>query len=260
MNTKKQTNVYSGTIELIKKEARGSYSEPQLIVPVLILLYENPSGITTSKIIPRLVRMLQPKGHDAEIIPGRQDTYFSQKVRNLKSHNTLTDKGLATYKKGIWKITQKGMSFLEENKLVLALMKAQGFKLKKITDEVEGDFSLVVIEEGQLEQRTLTQRKRSQKLARIAVNEYKNKYGKLFCTVCDFDFFKTYREYGKDYIEIHHTEPVHLMDTKGVKTILSKALKKIVPVCSNCHRMIHRKKGQMVSIEALKKVVLQSRT
>lgn len=251
---------YQDTIELIKKEVRGVYSESHLIIPALILLYENPAGIiTTSKMIPKLEKMLLPRGHDAQVIPGRQDTYFSQKVRNLKSHNTLTNKGLAIYKKGTWKITQKGIFFLDENKFVLALMKAQGFKLKKIADEVEGDFSLIVIEEGQLEQRTSKQRRRSQKLTQIAITEFKKRYGKLFCTVCDFDFFKTYKKYGKDYIEIHHLKPVHLMNTKGIKTILSKALDKVVPVCSNCHRMIHRRRGQMLSIETLTEVVRQSK-
>jgi len=251
----KSATDFKETIALIRKEARGIYSEPQLIIPALILLDEKHSGITTSEMIPKLEKMLSPKGHDAQIIPGRQDTYFSQKVRNLKSHNTLINKDLATYKRGTWKITQKGLNFLEENRLVLALMKAQGFKLKKIADETDGDYSLIVIEEGQLEYRNVKLRKRSQKLTKVAIQEFKNKYGKLFCMVCNFDFFKTYKKYGKDYIEIHHAEPIHLIETKGIKTLLSKALKKVVPVCSNCHKMIHRNRGKMLSIKTLREVV-----
>lgn len=244
------------TIELIIKESSGNYSEPQLIIPALVLFFQTQSGLRTSHLIHQLEEMLKPKGHDAQIISGRGDTFFSQKVRNLKSHNTLTNKGLATYKKGVWKITKKGLSFLEENKLVIALMQAQGFKLKKIADEIEGDYSLIIIEEGELGYSAYKQRKRSQRLAQIAISDFKKKHGdKLFCTVCEFDFSKTYKQYGKDYIEIHHVEPVHLLDTKGVKTLLSKALKKVVPLCSNCHRIIHRKKGKMLSIDDLKTVI-----
>ena len=30
----------------------------------------------------------------------------------------------------------------------------------------------------------------------------------------------------------------------------------LVPVCSNCHRMIHRKKNEILSIEELKNILL----
>lgn len=251
---------FRSAIELIRKEARGIYSEQMLVIPALVSMSMNPDGINTSKLIPELIKMLNPKGHDAQIISGRKDTYFSQKARNLKSHNTLIKKKLATYKKGVWKITKKGVSVLDENKLVLAVMKAQGFKIKRIAEETKGDYSLVVIEEGTTEYKTVNQRKRSQKLTQIAIKEFKKVHGnRLFCSVCEFDFFKTYKKYGKDYIEIHHVEPIHLMDTKGVKTMLSKALKKVVPLCSNCHRIIHRNKGKLLSIAEIKTVVNETK-
>ncbi len=252
---------YRDALTLIRNEAKGTYSEPQLILPALIVFYKYPRGVKTSQLIPELMKMLRPRGHDAQIIPGRRDTYFSQKVRNLKSHNSLAGKGLATYHRGIWRITEKGISFLDENKFVVSIMQAQGFKLKGITNEVEGDYSLIVIEEGHQQRKSLLQRRRSRLLSKYAIKEFKKKHGnRLFCLVCDFDFFKTYQKYGKDYIEIHHIEPVHLMDTKGVKTILSKALKKIAPVCSNCHRIIHRKKGRMLSIDDLREVVQKQKS
>jgi len=73
--------------------------------------------------------------------------------------------------------------------------------------------------------------------------------------VCGFDFSSTYGEYGKDYIEIHHTEPIHLSDMRGMKTTVSKALNKLVLLCSNCHSMIHRKKGRMLPVKNLKQIV-----
>ena len=141
------------------------------------------------------------------------------------------------------------------------LMRAQGFKIKNIAEETEGDYSVIVIEEGGLEYKTTKQRKRSQKLVTFAIKEFKKNYkGKLFCLVCNFDFYKAYSNYGKDYIEIHHIEPVHKNDMRGSKMTLIKALKKVVPVCSNCHRMIHRKKGQLLPVEKLKAIVTNSNT
>ena len=74
------------------------YSENDLIFPALQLLNQAlHRGLSTTELIEQLRQRLQPTGHDIEIIKGRKDDYFSQKVRNLKSHNTLTKKGLATY-------------------------------------------------------------------------------------------------------------------------------------------------------------------
>lgn len=60
---------------------------------------------------------------DQGIISGRNDSYFSQKrVRNLKSHNTLTKSHYATYKQGLFTITGEGKRYLEENEEQLKLI------------------------------------------------------------------------------------------------------------------------------------------
>lgn len=61
--------------------------------------------------------------------------------------------------------------------------------------------------------------------------------GKLVCEVCGFDFEKTYGSVGKGYIECHHNLPVseYIEGQKTKKEDLSL-------VCSNCHRMLHRKR------------------
>jgi hypothetical protein len=73
------------------------YSEPELVLPALVLLDLRQAGLTTSDLIRELTIILKPDGHDGEILAGRNDTYFSQKVRNLVSHRTLEGRGLETY-------------------------------------------------------------------------------------------------------------------------------------------------------------------
>lgn len=77
--------------------------------------------------------------------------------------------------------------------------------------------------------------------------EKAKKEGRLFCEVCDFNFETTYHPLGKGYIECHHKTPIA---TGGVrKTKVSE----LGIVCSNCHRMLHRKfKGKYLSIDELK--------
>ncbi len=75
----------------------SEYSEPELIVPALQFMKDNPGGVTTTQLIDHLMDVLKPNGYDMEILNNRSDTHFSQKVRNLKSHNSLTRKNLVEY-------------------------------------------------------------------------------------------------------------------------------------------------------------------
>lgn len=206
-----------------------------------------------------------------EIISGRNDTYFSQKVRNLKSHDTFTKKHLAQYqslgRQGLWTITSEGLTYLEGIEIVVedsqpedivSSLSNQGFSSNTIAKEAEKDYSGLIIEEGSLDKRTTTQRNRSNKLREIAISEFKKQHGgQLYCIVCGFNFFESYGELGKDFIEIHHAEPMHLMDIEGEKITLGEALKKIFTVCPNCHRMIHRGSA-MLSIDEVKALLAKN--
>ncbi|MCL5239712.1 MAG: HNH endonuclease [Candidatus Marsarchaeota archaeon] len=235
----------------------ATYSEPELIIPTLSLLKEHSAGLRMSQIIHALLGVLAPSGHDMDIISGRADTYFSQKVRNLKSHDTLTRKGLATYNNGIFKITDAGLRYIEENVPIHDALVSQGFSQRDIDQEIESDYDGIIIEEGAGTERSAVQRERSGRLRNTALREFKRRNGgKLECLVCGFDFEKKYGELGRDYIEIHHRSPVHLMDIQGTQTRLSEALEKVVPLCSNCHRMVHRKRSTVLSPEELKHIVI----
>ena len=58
------------------------------------------------------------------------------------------------------------------------------------------------------------------------------------CAVCGFDFEKVYGEIGRNFIEAHHIIPVSDMG-EGYRVNPAEDL---IPLCSNCHSMIHRRK------------------
>lgn len=93
----------------------SDYSESDLVIPALDLLARNPGGLTTTDLIEQLTEHLNPDGADAEILANRQDTHFSQKVRNLVSHRTLDQPGWATYdpRTSIHTITPAGRTHLD---------------------------------------------------------------------------------------------------------------------------------------------------
>lgn len=71
------------------------------------------------------------------------------------------------------------------------------------------------------------------------------------CAVCDFKFEEVYGELGRDFIEIHHVKP---LSTLG-EAIEIDAANDLVPVCSNCHRMLHRNRDKVWLVEELKKII-----
>jgi hypothetical protein len=92
--------------------------ESDLVGPTLRLLSEAPDGfMNTSELIAELTAIFNPTGKDAEIAADRNDTYFSQKVRNLVSHrgSNFISEGLATYDQanGGLQVTQKGRDYVK---------------------------------------------------------------------------------------------------------------------------------------------------
>lgn len=77
---------------------------------------------------------------------------------------------------------------------------------------------------------------RNQGLIKLAKKRFTVKYGSLFCEVCGFSFDKHYGKRGQDFIEAHHDVPVSQLGLNATSNIND-----IRMVCSNCHRMLHRK-------------------
>ncbi|MCK0165912.1 HNH endonuclease [Marinobacter sp. S6332] len=58
------------------------------------------------------------------------------------------------------------------------------------------------------------------------------------CQICHFNFSKVYGVYGEGFIEVHHVKPLsEINDSYTVDPV-----EDLVPVCSNCHSILHRGK------------------
>lgn len=235
-----------------------SYSENDLIIPVLnYLLFNKENGLTTSQLISLLSQELEISGKDAEILNGRNDTYFSQKVRNLVSHRTLENKNLASYKRiegnGLHRITDKGEKYLLENINNFAFILDNNFNEIQRKNIIEKDYSNLIIEEGFTKLSQIKIKQRSRKLVEVAKEHYAQN-GKIFCSACNFNFEDFYGEIGKGYIEIHHLKPIFAYEDNFEQSI-NEAIDGVAPVCSNCHRIIHRKNDQLLSIPSLQELI-----
>jgi 5-methylcytosine-specific restriction enzyme A len=107
-------------------------------------------------------------------------------------------------------------------------------------DQDEGEFP-----EGRIAYRMHKHRERNATLVRRKKEQARSaSNGKLACEACAFDFKVRYGDLGADFIECHHTIPISSLPA-GAKT----RLEDVALVCSNCHRMLHRRKPWLMMAE-----------
>jgi predicted HNH restriction endonuclease len=242
-------------------------SEKQLILPSLYLMsIDEKKSATTTQLINKLEVILKPQGEDLAILNGRKDTKFSQKVRNLKAHDTFIKYGnLATYKSdGTFTISPQGIEMLNQNFDFLKSVISNDFKWDD-TKEVLGEFANSVkkkrkfsyidedtlIKEGYKKQLNAIVYERSKKLRDAAFEHYKSSDGHICCDSCKFDFKLFYGKIGDGFIELHHTKPVFMYEDEDLNKKIDLAISNLTPVCSNCHRMIHRNWSKPLAVQDL---------
>lgn len=98
----------------------------------------------------------------------------------------------------------------------------------------DGDVKEITVPEGREIVRTHIMRELNPALVRSKKDAVLEKIGYLACEACDFNFNKTYGDRGSDFIECHHTKPLHTLESESNTNLDDFAL-----LCANCHRMIH---------------------
>ncbi len=85
----------------------------------------------------------------------------------------------------------------------------------------------------------------------IARHECLAKYG-TSCSVCEMNFEEIYGDIGAGFIHVHHIKPLN--EIKEDYKINPET--DLIPVCPNCHSMLHRKyEGKYLRVEELKQLI-----
>ena len=130
-------------------------------------------------------------------------------------------------------------------------------KLKDITDPKEQDDTTGSNDESGFEGKPIFKlhksRERDKKLTKQKKEQIIHDTGKLACEICSMDFNQIYGELGEGFAECHHKNPLSFRK-ENQKTKLSD----LAILCSNCHRMIHRRKPWL-TIEKLKNIYEKQR-
>jgi len=92
--------------------------------------------------------------------------------------------------------------------------------------------------EGKLKARLHIKKERNPRVIRLAKDIFASEHnGELSCTVCGFNFKENYGKIGEGFIEGHHTIAISQLSEETITKVDDIAL-----VCSNCHRMLHRRR------------------
>ena len=93
-------------------------------------------------------------------------------------------------------------------------------------------------------------------VTRILVNKYERNikarkkcilhYG-LNCKVCEFNFKEHYGDIGENFIHVHHVKELNKIRGKYI----INPIEDLIPVCANCHSMLHKTHPALL-IEELK--------
>lgn len=127
----------------------------------------------------------------------------------------------------------QGLSKMKKTSSVYEKYAAPHKSLEKLTFPDEEDS----FPEGKDIYRLHRSKERNSKLVKQAKTIYIESNPRLECQVCNFSFLEFYGEVGSNYIEAHHIFPISEL-VQETKTKIDE----LVFLCSNCHKMIHRKR------------------
>jgi 5-methylcytosine-specific restriction protein A len=179
---------------------------------------------------------------------------FSRRILEKYHAVTIPERDDGT--KRLWHIPFLGsyqsdsFNWILRPELVDALEEVFGIKDDEEVFSEEFDQDEILQLEGKVVTVSVNKYERSRKARKICIDA--NGYE---CAVCGFDFEKQYGPIGKGKIQVHHKRLISEYKTEYVLD----AINDLVPICANCHMIIHSKKIPF-TIEEVKEIMKNSLT
>ncbi len=164
---------------------------------------------------------------------GKMDKKIINKVLNENSSDSSLWRGKRDYFKSI-KI---------DNEIYWAKRRDMDYKIRDPFEQISLNTKN---HEGSIKRYFHKLRERNKFIVKEKIESVINLSGKLNCEICNFNFEDFYGNRGHNFIECHHKVPLSKLKPHTVTEINDLAI-----VCSNCHRMLHKK--PYPSIKSLKK-------
>lgn len=142
-----------------------------------------------------------------------------------------------------WRLTEEGITYAED--LLL--------NSNKYTEKKDNSIEAIESTHGKIDEDYLPKTEGQKKVIQSIRYERNPKnralaleYHGIICLACGFNFNESYgKDLAKNFIEVHHIKPI----SEGRIEIDPK--KDLIPLCSNCHSMIHREKSMLQSFSEI---------
>jgi 5-methylcytosine-specific restriction protein A len=224
------------------------WTRDELILALdLYLNHSRPLPGKSSKEVVELSNLLNRIGSKIHGEAGKEATYRNangvyMKLMNFRrfdpDYTATGRKGLTAGNKDeevVW--MQFAGDTIKCHDVALAIIKNLDSEGADLSDHESDEGFFEDAAEGRLLTRLHMRRERNQALVqakkRMVLKEGKG----LACEICGFNFSKAYGDRGDGFIECHHTKPLETL-LPGSRT----HVRDLALVCSNCHRMIHRRR------------------
>lgn len=163
-------------------------------------------------------------------VPLRMDSLLDPKVDGILPLAQIQDGPLG---KVNWRTQSSGISIpdaaaTELEKRWQAFLVARGQTPQPLPEEILAPSRYY---EGAIKTLTVNAYERDAKARQDAIAHHG-----LECTVCRFNFETVYGDHGRGFIHVHHQVPLSTIN----KRYRVDPVKDLVPVCPNCHAMLHR--------------------
>ena len=177
------------------------------------------------------------------------------------------------YGKAEYYVRLRLLNEIDDDRLDLSHLKEHGLKgapqrgMKIKTNELKDYIEEIMLESKKIE--VLLEEEGTYEIyeggkSSIKVNKYERssiarqkciEYHGVSCKICGINFEDMNGEVGKGFIHVHHIKPISEID----KEYVVDYKKDLIPVCPNCHAMLHRKiNGRNLSVDELKKLIKKS--
>ena len=235
------------TVKQYKDAIRNSLSSRQ--IETLQLLYYSPDSSAKAKTLTRLLGSKSEEPIVANGAIGRIGKAFSNYLRITIDGDSAFYELVGPYTDKGWEMRKNLKRALED--LDLATQDNEEIEIPdRLPTEVLSFEESQLLKEGKVTQVYVDRYERNQKARIKCIQHFGDK-----CYVCGFDFGKVYGDIAKGFIHVHHIR--QLSEIKNEYQI--DPLTDLVPVCANCHSVIHLTKPSMTIQEIKRRVRKSSR-
>ncbi|WP_342304404.1 HNH endonuclease [Methanolobus sp. ZRKC5] len=223
---------------LLKVMVRVNWTNDEQIIALYYYL-KGAKADKNDKLVNEIYHLL-PNGHSLNSV--------ALKVGNFRYLDPSNEGGLKNVTKSdieTWdKYFNNFVELEKKAKEIIATLKKQMYT--DLPNPIEAEAML--LPEGSKTTISVNVYERNPKARKACIDHYGTK-----CHICGFDFEKVYGLIGDGFIEVHHKVPVSEIG----ESYQVNPIEDLIPVCSNCHSMLHRKKDRTMEVNELKQILNQ---